>query len=72
MLSCVDFLAKCIGKILIFIGNIEVDPGVNIASLILIVAAVGLIIGFLLGPGRGVAETYQPRHSYAPKHARKE
>ena len=72
MLACVDFLAKCIGKILIFIGNLEVDPGVNIASLILIVAAVALILGFLLGPGRGVVETYQPRHSYAPKHARKE
>lgn len=72
MISAVDFIARALGKIIVWLGNIEVDPGVNIASLVLIVAAIGLVIGFLLGPGRGSPETYQPRHVYQPRHAKKE
>lgn len=74
MLAFISFLSSCLAYILNFIMRIEVDPGVNIASLLFIVVCIALILGFLLPSrsGDGSSDTYRPRHSYLPKHERRE
>lgn len=77
MLGFIGFLSTVFNKLFQFIMTMEIDPGVSIIEVVLVVIPIALILGFILGPVGG-SDTYQPKHTYfsrgrynyAPKHGR--
>ena len=77
MISFLAFLSIVFNKLFQFIMTMEIDPGVTIIDVVLVVIPIALILGFILGPVGG-SDTYQPKHTYfsrnrgayAPRHGK--
>lgn len=74
MLEFISQLGHIFGMLIEFIFNIHVEDDITVGKLAYIVIALGLFFALIHGRGSSgeANDTYQPKHSYAPKHARKE
>jgi len=74
MLEFISYLGHVFRMIIEFVFNIRVEDEMTVGKIVYIIIALGLFFAFIHGRGSngGSNDTYQPKHSYAPKHARKE
>lgn len=73
MINFISYLGHVFGLIIQFVFNIKIENEVTVGKMVCIVVALGLFFALIHGrSSSGNNDTYQPKHSYAPKHARKE
>lgn len=73
MVELLGVIGHVFAKIIMLIFNIKIENNVSLGAVVYIVICLGVLFALLHGrSGALSSEAYQPKHAYAPKHARKE